>query len=287
MVKCQSFATALALFACTPSPPHASGQVAAPRLELIWRLSGLTNPESVALSDDGSFLYVSNINGEPDAKDGNGFISRVSTDGHMLQREFTTGLNGSKGLVLAGDTLYAADIDQVVAIDAATGAVRQRYPAPGARFLNDIAIAPNGDVLISDSATKRIYALRDGRVFVWLEDSLLDSANGLYPERDRLVAVTMAGRLLAIDYNTRVIRVLVQGLGDGDGLAPLSGGRYIVSEWPGIMHIVAPDGSNRVIMDTRGEHRYLNDLLLVGDTLYQPHLEPGELSAYRLVDGAP
>jgi DNA-binding beta-propeller fold protein YncE len=254
---------------------------------LIWRLGGFAHPESVALSRDGSFLYVSNVNGEGEAKDGNGFISRVSTDGHMLQREFATGLNGPKGLVLDGDVLYAADIDQVVVIDAVTGAIRARYPAPGARFLNDIAVAPNGDVLASDSDTQRIYALHDGHVSVWLEDALLDAANGLYPEPHRLVAVTMAGRMLSIDYHTRAITVLAEGLGDGDGVAALSGGRYLVSEWPGVMHVVAPDGTNQVIMNTRAENRFLNDFLLVGATLYQPHWEPGELSAYRLADGAP
>jgi DNA-binding beta-propeller fold protein YncE len=157
MVKWHSLVAALALCACASVTPSAP-----PRLELTWRVGGLANPESVALSQDGAFLYVSNVNGEGQAKDGNGFIARVSTDGRILQRDFATGLDGPKGLVLRGDTLYAADIDQIVAIDAATGAIRQRFAAAGARFLNDIAIAPNGDVLASDSETKRIYMIRVG-----------------------------------------------------------------------------------------------------------------------------
>jgi hypothetical protein len=282
MVRGLSLALALALAACVESV-SSSAPAAAPHLELIWRVTGLANPESVALSRDRSFLYVSNVNGEADAKDGNGSIARVSTDGRILQQNFATGLNGPKGIVLNGDALYVADIDQVVVIDARTGAIRERLPAPGAQFLNDTAIAPNGDVLVSDSSTKRIYVVHGSQVSIWLEHDLLSSANGLLPEPGRLVVVTMAGRLLAIDYRTHAIRVLAQGLGDGDGLAALSHGRYLVSEWPGVMHVVSPDGSNRIIMDTRAEHRYLNDLLLVGNTLYQPHLEPGELSAYRMV----
>jgi hypothetical protein len=36
-------------------------------------------------------------------------------------------------------------------------------------------------------------------------------------------------------------------------------------------------------MDTQREERFLNDFLFVGDILYQPHWEPSELSAYRVV----
>ena len=49
------------------------------------------------------------------------------------------------------------------------------------------------------------------------------------------------------------------------------------------MHVVEPDGARQTILDTREEGRLLNDFLLVGDVLYQPHWEPGELSAYRVV----
>ena len=53
------------------------------------------------------------------------------------------------------------------------------------------------------------------------------------------------------------------------------------------MHVVSPDGSHATIMDTRSEKRLLNDFLLVGDTLYQPHWDPGELSAYSVTGAGP
>jgi ribosomal protein L44E len=37
------------------------------------------NPESAALSADRTFLYVTNVNGEGAAKDGNGFVARVGS----------------------------------------------------------------------------------------------------------------------------------------------------------------------------------------------------------------
>ncbi len=283
MVKWLSLGFVFALAACAQEAPSDDAP-AAVRLEQVWRVGGPANPESVALSADGTFLYVTNVNGEGEAQDGNGFISRVSLDGEVLQREFATGLDGPKGVMAGGDALYVADIDQLVVLDAATGAIRRRVQAPGAQFLNDLAFAPDGQVLMADSATQRIYAVRSDTAEIWLEHRLLESVNGLLAEPNRLIVTTMAGRLLSIDYQSRAVTVLAEGLGDADGVAALGDGRYLVSEWPGLMYVVnAADGSHETVMDTRSENRFLNDFLLVGDTLYQPHWEPSELTAYRVV----
>lgn len=270
-------AAAAALASCSP-PPEA--ETASVSLALRWRVEGLANPESATLSDDGAFLYVTNVNGEGEAKDGNGFISRISTDGRLLQREFARGLDAPKGIMRGGDALYVADIDQMVVVDAANGAIRRRVSVPGARFLNDLAFAPDGNVLIADSGAGRIYAIQTDTAVVWLEHELLDSINGLLPEPERLIATTMAGRLLSIDYATHAITVLAEDLGDADGVAAIGEGRYLVSEWPGLMHVVGADGARETLLDTRAENTFLNDFLLVGGVLYQPHWEPSAFSAY-------
>lgn len=252
------------------------------RLEPIWSLQGLSAPESVAVSADWSFLYVSNVNGEGEAADGNGFVSRVSVGGKMLQEKWAAGLDAPKGLVLKGARLFVTDITRVVELDAASGKRVATHEVPGAKFLNDAALTPDGRILVSDSDTGRISALDGGKAEVFLEDPRLKSINGLLPDGDRLVIVTMQGLLLAMDWKTRELKEITRGLGDGDGIAALGGGRYLVSEWPGRMFEVASDGSNRVLLDTRGEKKFLNDFALAGDTLYVPHWEPGALTAYRL-----
>jgi DNA-binding beta-propeller fold protein YncE len=287
MVKWLSLGVVFALAACAQETPSANTP-AAVRLEQVWRVGSLANPESVALSSDGTFLYVTNVNGEGEVEDANGFISRISLEGEVLQRDFATGLDAPKGIMAGGDALYVADINELVVLDAATGAIRRRVPAPGAQFLNDLAFAPDGQVLMADSATRRIYAVRSDTAEIWLEHELLDSINGLLPETDRLVVTTMAGRLLAISYESRAVTVLAEDLGNADGVAPIGEERYLVSEWPGLMHVVnTADGSHITIMDTQSEERYLNDFLLIGDILYQPHWEPSELTAYRVVQSAP
>lgn len=257
---------------------------ARPSVELVleWRLAGLANPESVALSADRTFLYVSQVGGDASAKDGEGFIAQVSLDGRLINQAWVSGLDAPKGIALADGVLYVADIDRLVAIDAISGAVRASIAIPSAEFLNDVAIAPDGTVLIADSSSGRIYSVAENTPSMWRQHELLDSVNGLLPEPDRLVASTMQGRLLAIDYETREIMVLAEGLGDADGVAALGDGRYLVSEWPGLVHAASMDGTHDTILDTRDEAMLMNDFLLVGDRLFVPHWEPGALSAYRV-----
>ena len=253
-----------------------------PRLDVVWTLDGFANPESVLPSADGRFLYVSNVAGEGDARDGNGFIARISPDGRMLEREWARGLDGPKGLGLHDGTLFVADITRLVALDAATGTERARFDAPGAKFLNDVAVLDDGTVLVSDSGTARIFALRDGRLETWLEHDLLRAVNGLLPERGRLVVTTMQGRLLAVDMETRAVSTLAEGLANADGVVALGRGEYLVGEWPGRLFHVRAGGTSTTLLDSREQKVYLNDFLRVGDRLLVPNWEPSRVTAYRI-----
>jgi hypothetical protein len=253
-----------------------------PTLVPAWEATGLANPESVVPDAAGRFFYVSNVNGEGDARDGNGFIAKVGLDGRVLEREWATGLDAPKGLALTGDRLFASDITALVELDARTGKVLARHDAPGAGFLNDVLATRDAGILVTDSARSRIYAWRNGRMETWLEHELLRSANGLLAEKDRLLVTTMQGRLLAIDWRTRAVTTIAEGLGNGDGIAPLRDGSWLASEWPGRLFHVRADGSVSTLLDTRADKRYWNDFLLHGDLLLVPNWEPGALSAYRV-----
>ena len=70
----------------------------------------------------------------------------------------------------AGGTLWVTDIDEVVAIEIASGKVSAKVKVDGSTFLNDLATAPDGTVYASDSNNSTIYAVKDGKssVFVTL-----------------------------------------------------------------------------------------------------------------------
>ena len=76
-------------------------------------------------------IYVSNVNGEANAADGNGYISKLSVQGEVQEKEWVTGLNAPKGLALHDGNLYVSDIDELVVIDTASGEITARHEAPG------------------------------------------------------------------------------------------------------------------------------------------------------------
>ena len=270
--------TALFLAGCAG---HAA-RPGVPVLEPAWTLDGLADPESVLRAVDSGLLYVSNVAGEGDARDGIGFISKVSIDGRLLVREWATGLDAPKGLARSGLTLFVADIDDLVEIDLTDGRLIARHPVAGAKFLNDVAMLPDGTVLVSDSGTGRIHAWRDGTMSVWLEDPRLASINGLLPEGDTMLVTTMAGLLLSVDLQGRRIEPIAEGLGAADGVARLGDGSLLVGEWPGRLFHVRTDGSTSTLLDSRETPVYVNDFLLSGDQLLVPNWKPGRLTAYRI-----
>src|SRR5687768_10544586 len=90
------------LAVCACDAPRAQTTTDRVVLGPLWTLEGLQSPESVHLSADGAFLYVSNIGGEGDVRDGDGFISRASLDGRMLESRWATGMDAPKGMALRG-----------------------------------------------------------------------------------------------------------------------------------------------------------------------------------------
>src|SRR5215204_3938576 len=120
---------------------------AGPTLTPVWNLTtGFAAPESAFHDAASNAIFVSSINGQILEKDGNGYISRLSPDGKIVAEKWAAGLDAPKGLRSARGVLYAADIDQVVGFDIASGKEVSRVKVEGAQFLNDLATAPDGTV---------------------------------------------------------------------------------------------------------------------------------------------
>jgi hypothetical protein len=74
--------------------------VSAAEPQQVWQAEGLDGPESAVLDSEEGVLYVSNVNGEANAADGNGYVAKLSVNGEILDKEWVTGLNAPKGLAL-------------------------------------------------------------------------------------------------------------------------------------------------------------------------------------------
>ena len=244
------YITIAALLALAASTAQAVGP------EPVWKTDGFANPESVVYSSLQKVLYVSNVNGAPDAKDGNGFISQVGLDGKVIQRQWLKGLNAPKGLAYLRGYLYVADIDELLEIDTGNKRITRRFKAPGAKFLNDVTVTPRGTVFVSDTVTNTIWRLQGESFTAWLNDASLENPNGLAFDQGKLVVATWGamkpdwstetpGYLKTVDTETKAIaaRFAPIPLGNLDGLVADGKGGYMVTDnTRGNVFKIGPDG---------------------------------------------
>jgi hypothetical protein len=202
--------------------------------------------------------FVSNIDGNPSQRDGNGFIARVHPDSlDHPNLDFVRGgrpgitLHAPKGMAIVGDTLWVADIDAVRAFNRRTG---RQYGAvelasAGAVFLNDIARGPGDTLYVTDTGIHfeangtmthpgpdRLFALAGRTVSVAVEGTILSGPNGA-------VWDSVGGRLLVAPFSGPTLlawtpagrapnpRRLAAGPGSFDGLALLADRRVLITSW--------------------------------------------------------
>lgn len=228
----------------------------------VWELAGLEAPESALPVKADGVIYVSNVNGNPTGKDGNGYISKVSFDGKMIAQKWVTGLDGPKGLAIVGDKLYAADIDKLVEIDIKSGSIVTRYEAKDAKFLNDVTADSLGHVYVSDMLTNTIWSFADRKFEVWLKDDALLYPNGLTVDGNNLVvaawgvmtdgfATKVPGHVLEVSLSDKKIKDFGNGkpVGNLDGIEMLGDGSYIVTDWmAGLLFKINRDSEAKVLM---------------------------------------
>lgn len=250
-------------------------------LSKIWTTAdGLKTPESVLFDETTNQIFVSNIDGDPTAKDGNGFISILNPDGKIKNLHWVTGLNAPKGQAIFDGNLYVADIDELVVINIEDAKILKRYKVEKAIFLNDVAVAKDGTVFVSDTRVTKVYALKDGSLNLWLDDPILVNPNGLWVENDQLYIGT--DKLLQVDIPTKKISVLVNESGGIDGLEKLQDGNFIYSNWPGRIFITKGKESIK-LLDTVGAKNTADIDFIPGKNLVLvPTFQANSVEAYTL-----
>lgn len=242
----------------------------------------MKTPESVVYDVERDVLYISNINGSPMGKDGNGFISRLSKDGDILTLEWVTGLNAPKGAAIVGNTMFVSDIDELVAIDIESGGIVERYPVQGSIFLNDVAADDSGNVYISDSSKENsvIYRFDGTAVTEWIRGDEISMPNGLCANDGYLLVGNSGdGSIKRVDLATRSIeRVATVGSGI-DGLRPYGDHGYLVSDWKGTTSLVLKGQEKIELLNTTDANINAADLeflseeeLLVIPTFYDDRI---------------
>ena len=234
-------------------PPAASEAPVASAPATLRDVEGFKHPESVKYDPGLDVWYVSNINGDPLAKDGNGFISRLKGDGSIDSLEFIAGgkkdvtLNGPKGMAIVGDTLWVADIDAVRGFDRRTGVPLATVDLKGqARFLNDIAAGPDA-LYVTDSGfgpdgkggmahpgPDQVFRIAGGKATLALKNSALAAPNGIAWDSagGRFIIGPMGGKTIqAWAPNQKKLTPVGDTPGQTDGLEVVGAGRILFTSW--------------------------------------------------------
>ena len=212
-------------------------------------VTGFKFPESVAYDPEAKVLYVGSFGGtelKPAEKDNNGYISKVSLDGKILEERFLPApgvtMHKPKGIWVAGNRLWVTDIDGVWEFDTRTKKGK-KLDLPGVQFANDPAILGN-TLYVSDNRTDMLVTVTPADFLdmnanpsvavAWKDKGI--NPNGLYPSRDG--ALLMVG--FKSDKEKRGIYSMKPGqdpkaiskeIGRLDGLYEMNDGTLLVTDW--------------------------------------------------------
>ena len=252
------------------------------QLVKIWETDSILKvPESVLYHPGSKMLFVSNIDGKPAEKDLQGSIARVSLDGKKVDNSWALGLSAPKGMGIYNNTLFVADVDEVVGIALTTGKITERIPVEGAGFLNDISIDKSGAIYVSDSKLGNVHRIEKGIVSTFLEKQM--GVNGLLAVGDDLYLL-VKGSLWKADKSKNLTKI-AGGMDEStDGIEQTTSKDFIVSCWSGAVYYVKSDGNVQQILDTRPEKVSSADIGFdaKSNTLYVPTFYGNKVVAYQV-----
>lgn len=169
----------------------------------------LLEPYSFVVDGTSKDYFISSVNGDENARDNNGFITKLNEAGTVIKLKFIAGgqagqtLHAPKGLAIHDRTLYVADLDQLKGYDKNTGALLVTVPlgsgatpqAGPPSQLMDVAYDGKGLLYVSDRTRNTIYRIdivKNHQVSILLHHADLAGPSGLalHPKGDHLVVVS-------------------------------------------------------------------------------------------------
>ena len=197
-----------------------------PAAAMALQVTGLQSPQSFVSDEACDCYFISNVNGEPDARDNNGFITKLDRDGKVVASQFirggagTTVLHAPKGMAIVHQVLYVADLDTLRAFDVKTGKSVTTVSftgQPGPVALVDVAADAQGLLYASDMEANSIYRIDPAKqhaVSLLARDPALAGPRGLavHPKTGHVIAVSWnKGSIAEIEPDGTIVELVSNG----------------------------------------------------------------------------
>ena len=251
----------------------ASGGAASPDTlpARVAEIASFKTPESVKYDSELDLYFVSNINGNPSSKDGNGYIATVNPDSTGMKMFIEGGvggvtLNAPKGMAIVGDTLWVADIDAARAFNRRTGKPIRSVELGRLQviFANDIAPGPDSAIYLTDTGIRfgpngamtapgkqQIIRIAGTQATVALAGEGLSRPNGIAWDNANsrfLIAPFGGNAVMTWTKGDPAPAPLASGPGQYDGIEVLGDGRVLVSSWAdSSVHIISGGQMTKLI----------------------------------------
>lgn len=253
------------------------------KLTKTWEIINQLNyPESVAWDKENKVLYVSNfVHGTEE------YLSKISIDGKIIEREWVKGLHRPTALLLTGDSLLVVERRGIAIVDIKSAKICRRIPVEGALFLNDIALSVDcKTIFVGDSEASRIYKIEESKVEVWVEGTIAQKPNALAIDGQKLIVGCMGNNsLISIDIVTGKATTLCEFFPGTiiDGIQILENGSILIADFKGILFIRDHMGNLKELLNSSGKDINFSDFSFIKENgiIVIPGLYSNSLIMYK------
>ncbi len=209
----------------------------------IKTFGSFLSAESVSYDAQNDRYVVVNTGVGNTVRANDGYISLLNPDGtvHTLKWIAPTAanqpsngitLNDPRGSDIEGGVLYIADMDTVRMFDMATGQAKGERVIQGAMTLNDLEVARDGTVYVTDTGTNKVHKITpQGQISVFAEGEQVNRPNGVAIDAQGNVVIVLIGTddVLTYDPNGKILKTEKSTDAGNDGLVILADGTKLIS----------------------------------------------------------
>lgn len=227
---------------------------------VAFSVEGFEGPEAVRYDAELDVYFVSCFVGATSG-DANGYVSKVSSSGEIIELKYMTGteqfpFDAGRGMYITGDTLWVADHSGVHYFNKKTGDhigfVDFSKFEPG--FINDI-VEKDGDLYVTDTGQRKLYRIRNLEAEL-VKENLPIMPNGItvLPNGNLVFAPWNDGpEIYQYDVENDSLSVYATAAGSNnyDGIEYFDGGLITSTQFDSSLHLMI-DGKDELFIKLPG-----------------------------------